>query len=47
MRVRRILAHLNIVGFRKYAIQFVNFLEKEIFSFKGGYTRYLAENPLK
>lgn len=31
MRIRRILTHLNNVGFRKYAIELVNYLEKEIY----------------
>lgn len=31
LRIRRILAHLNIVGFRTYAIELVKFLEKEIY----------------
>mmetsp|Transcript_27057 Transcript_27057/g.23954 ORF Transcript_27057/g.23954 Transcript_27057/m.23954 type:complete len:157 (-) Transcript_27057:33-503(-) len=47
MRVRRILAHLNVVGFRKYAIELVYFLEEEMFGHKGAYLKYIRENPLK
>jgi len=43
LRVRRILAHLNIVGFRAYAIELVNFLEKEMFGEVGGYIKYLRQ----
>jgi len=42
LRVRRILAHLNIVGFRAYAIELVHFLEKEMFGEVGGYWKYLS-----
>ena len=31
MRITRILANMNVTGFRKYAKLFVKFLEKEIF----------------
>ena len=42
------LAHLNVVGFRQYAIQLVNFLETEIYGEKGGYSKYLDQSkPLK
>jgi hypothetical protein len=36
-----------VVGFRTYAIEFVNFLEKEMFGEQGGYWKYLSqgENP--
>lgn len=37
LRIRRILAHLNVVGFRPYAIELVNFLEMEMFGEIGGY----------
>ena len=30
LRIRRILAHLNVVGFRELAIKVVNFLQKEV-----------------
>ncbi|EAS06950.1 opioid growth factor receptor (macronuclear) [Tetrahymena thermophila SB210] len=35
MRIRRILCHFNNVGFRRYAISLVKFLEKEIYGEKG------------
>jgi len=38
--VRRILTFLNNVGLRKYAIQFVNFMEKEIYGEIGGYKKF-------
>ena len=38
LRIRRILAHLNVVGFRRYAIQLVRFLEKEIYGSEGFYS---------
>lgn len=42
------LAHLNIVGLRKYAIELVNFLETEIFGEEGGYNKYLLQQkPIK
>ena len=48
VRIKRILAHLNVVGFRQYAIEFINFLEVEIFGEKGGCRQYLEESrPLK
>ncbi len=48
LRIRRILAHLNVVGFRIYAIELVNFLEKEMFGAIGGYKRHVEmERPLK
>ena len=31
LRIRRILAHLNVTGFRIYAIELIKFLEKEIY----------------
>jgi len=37
LRIRRILAHLNVVGFRPYAIELVNFIEKEMYGEVGGY----------
>ncbi len=40
MRIKRILANLNVVGFRQYAIEFVNFLEVEIYGEIGGYKKY-------
>ena len=43
LRIKRILAHLSIVGFRPYAIELVNFLEIEIYGEKGGYKKYLEE----
>jgi hypothetical protein len=44
LRVRRILAHLNIVGFRNYAIELVNFLETEMFGGKGAYKVFKGES---
>lgn len=38
------MTHLNNVGFRKYAIEFINFIEVEIFGEIGGYDKY-KENP--
>lgn len=35
LRVRRILTHLNNVGFRNYGIELVEFLKKEIYDSKG------------
>lgn len=43
LRVRRILAHLNVVGFRLYAIELVNFLEKEMFGEIGGYKKFMDQ----
>lgn len=40
LRIRRILTHLNNVGFRRYAVQLVNFLEKEIYGEVGGYKKF-------
>mmetsp|Transcript_14808 Transcript_14808/g.12615 ORF Transcript_14808/g.12615 Transcript_14808/m.12615 type:complete len:242 (-) Transcript_14808:150-875(-) len=40
LRVRRILAHLNITGFRKYAIELVKFIEIEMFGELGGYKKF-------
>ena len=46
-RIKRILAHLNIVGFRRYAIQLVEFLETEIYG-EHGYRYYQQlEKPLQ
>lgn len=46
MRIQRILCHLNVVGFRKYAINLVDFLEKEIYGEEGGYTNFInKDNP--
>ena len=51
LRIRRILTHLNNVGFRKYAIELVKFFEAEIYGGFGGYAEYkttkkfLAEDP--
>ena len=39
--MRRILAHLNITWFRKYAIELVKFLEKEIYGEEGFYEKYV------
>lgn len=48
LRIKRILAHLNIVGLRQYAIELVNFLETEMFGEKGGYNKYqLQQKPIK
>lgn len=48
LRIKRILSHLSITGFRAYAVELVNFLEVEIYGEKGGYKEYLAETkPLK
>lgn len=41
--MRRILAHLNVVGFRQYAIELVDFLEIEMFGEKGGHQKHLDE----
>ena len=38
--IRRILACLNTLGFRKYAIELVNFFEIEIFGEKGAYKKF-------
>lgn len=47
-RVKRLLAHLNVVGFRRYAVQFVKFFETEIYGEEGGYQIYKEqEKPLK
>jgi len=40
LRMRRILTHLNNVGFRRYAIKLVDFLEKEIYGEVGGYQKF-------
>lgn len=48
VRVRRILAHLNVVGLRRYAIQFVKFFETEIYGEEGGYQIHKEQaKPLK
>jgi len=48
LRVRRILTHMNVVGFRKFAIELVDFLETEIYGSKGGYKHFLEQpRPLK
>ena len=38
LRIRRILAHLIVAGFRRYAIELVSFLEKEIYGYEGFYS---------
>jgi hypothetical protein len=40
--MRRILTHLNNVGFRRYAIELVKHFEKEIFGEVGGFQKYKA-----
>ena len=35
------LAHLNVVGFRNYAIELVNFIEVEMTGQSGGYEKYV------
>ena len=42
MRIERILSHWNVVGFRQYAIEFVKFLEKEIYG-PNGYRAFLKQ----
>ncbi|KAL4476572.1 hypothetical protein ABPG74_010305 [Tetrahymena malaccensis] len=42
MRIRRILCHFNNVGFRRYAISLVKFLEKEIYGEKG-YQKFVED----
>jgi len=44
LRMRRILTHLNNVGFRRYAIELVNFLEKEIYGQQNGYELFTSKN---
>ena len=41
LRMRRLLAHLNVVGFREYAIKLVRFLQKE--SEKNGFLHNIRE----
>ena len=43
LRIRRLLAHLNLVGFRIYAKELVKFLEIEIYGREGFYD----DTPLK
>ena len=39
---------MNVVGFRKYALELVSFLEIEIYGSKGGYKSFLEQpRPLK
>jgi len=45
LRMRRILTHLNNVGFRRYSIELVNFLEKEIYGQVNGYEKFKTKNP--
>ncbi len=40
MRIQRILAHLNVVGFREYAKKLVEFLEKEIYGSDNTFESY-------
>lgn len=42
MRIERILSHWNVVGFRQLAIEFVKFLEKEIYG-PHGYKAFLKQ----
>jgi hypothetical protein len=42
MRIERILSHWNVVGFRLYAIEFVKFLEKEIYG-PNGYRAFIKQ----
>jgi len=42
--IRRVLACLNITGFRRYAIQLVNFLEKEIYGQANGFELYMKNS---
>jgi hypothetical protein len=44
LRMRRILMHLNNVGFRRYAIELVKFLDKEV---NGDNSKSAEEPPLK
>lgn len=44
LRIWRILAHLNVVGFRRYAKQLVKFLEKEIYGYEGYYLKIKCGN---
>jgi hypothetical protein len=47
LRIRRILTHMNVVGFRKYAIELVKFFETEIYGSEG-YKQFLSQpKPLK
>lgn len=43
MRIQRILSFLNITGFRKYAIELVKFLEKEIYG-ENGYLEFILDD---
>ncbi len=36
MRITRLLSHMNVVGFRQYALQLLTFLNKEILGVDGG-----------
>jgi len=48
LRIRRILTHMNVVGFRKYAIELVKFFEVEIYGCEGGYLQFTGQpKPLK
>ena len=44
LRMTRILAHLHAVGFRKYAIELLKFLEKEIYGEVGMYKKLRTRN---
>ena len=43
LRLRRILSHLNVCGFRIYAIKVVNFIEKQIYGEVGFYFKNFVE----
>ena len=42
--MRRILTHLNNVGFRRYAVSLVDFLEKEIYGELGAFEKFCEES---
>ena len=42
MRITRILANMNVTGFRRYALELVKFLEREIYG-KYGYENFLND----
>jgi len=42
--MRRVLAFLNNIGFRRYAIKLVEMLEKEIYGEVGGYEKYIQKD---
>ena len=46
-RIRRLLAHLNLVGFRRYAVELVKFLETEIYDEPFYYQNNLAHTSKK